>query len=213
VHIARQARAGVGTAWWVSGGLPPENKNHSIPRGSRHLGTVGFHPPRHDEELLLLKELLKPGGHALVLSHDDSPFVAKRGGKALPGARGVPLRGTAHPQAGRARAAAHRSVCVRGTTGEHTVGQKTEVMLQAPVGGTYAAHMTVVDRVVEAASGPCAVRHELPDCDYRLPAGLQCCSRFLQAIVWEPVTPVSPLDARVKAVSGVTSAWGQLRPS
>lgn len=65
-------------------------------------------------------------------------------------------------------------------------------MLQAPVGNTYAAHVSVVNRVVEAVSGTLAVCRALLDCGYRLPAGLQCCTRFLQEIVWEPVTPVGP---------------------
>lgn len=58
--------------------------------------------------------------------------------------------------------------------GNITVGQRAEVTLQAPVNGTYRAHVTVVDRVVDAASGLFGVRLELPNRDSRLPAGLKC---------------------------------------
>lgn len=59
-----------------------------------------------------------------------------------------------------------------------TVGQQAEVFPQAPVHGTYTARVTVVDRVVDAASGTFGVRLELPNRDYRLPAGLKCRIRF-----------------------------------
>jgi RND family efflux transporter MFP subunit len=62
--------------------------------------------------------------------------------------------------------------------GSITVGQKVEVMPQAPIGGTYSAQVTVVDRVVDAASGMFGVRLELPNRDNRLPAGLKCRIRF-----------------------------------
>lgn len=58
--------------------------------------------------------------------------------------------------------------------GSITVGQHAEVAPQAPVNGTYIARVTIVDRVVDAASGLFGVRLELPNRDYRLPAGLKC---------------------------------------
>ena len=58
--------------------------------------------------------------------------------------------------------------------GSITVGQQAEVVLQAPVNGTYSARVTVVDRVVDAASGLFGVRLELPNRDHRVPAGLKC---------------------------------------
>ena len=58
--------------------------------------------------------------------------------------------------------------------GNISVGQPAEVVLQAPVNGTYTARVTVVDRVVDAASGLFGVRLELPNRDYRVPAGLKC---------------------------------------
>jgi RND family efflux transporter MFP subunit len=62
--------------------------------------------------------------------------------------------------------------------GNITVGQRAEVTPQAPLNGTYIARVTVVDRVVDAASGTFGVRLELPNRDYHLPAGLKCRIRF-----------------------------------
>lgn len=62
--------------------------------------------------------------------------------------------------------------------GTITVGQQAEVTPQAPVKGTYMARVTVVDRVVDAASGLFGVRLELPNRDHRIPAGLKCQVRF-----------------------------------
>jgi RND family efflux transporter MFP subunit len=64
--------------------------------------------------------------------------------------------------------------------GEIAVGKKAEIMPQAPVNGTYTARVTVVDRVADAASGTFGVRLELPNHDYRIPAGLKCTVRFLR---------------------------------
>jgi len=62
--------------------------------------------------------------------------------------------------------------------GKVAVGMSAEVNPEAPVGGVHAAKVTVVDRVVDAASGTFGVRLELPNPTYRLPAGLKCKVRF-----------------------------------
>jgi len=62
--------------------------------------------------------------------------------------------------------------------GRISTGIKAEIAPEAPVGGTHVAKVTVVDRVVDAASGTFGVRLELPNADYRLPAGLKCKVRF-----------------------------------
>ncbi len=62
--------------------------------------------------------------------------------------------------------------------GRIKVGAAAEVMPEAPVGGVWAARVTVVDRVIDAASGTFGVRLSLPNPDYRLPAGLKCRVRF-----------------------------------
>ena len=62
--------------------------------------------------------------------------------------------------------------------GEVRVGMEADVMLEAPMGGVHRAKVTVVDQVVDAASGTFGVRLEMPNPQYRLPAGLKCKVRF-----------------------------------
>ena len=54
------------------------------------------------------------------------------------------------------------------------VGMRAQVVPEAPVGGNHIARVSVVDRVVDAASGTFGVRLELPNPGYKLPAGLKC---------------------------------------
>ena len=58
-------------------------------------------------------------------------------------------------------------------------GMRAEVTPEEPVGGLYPAKVTVVDRVVDAASGTFRVRLELPNKDDKLPAGLKCQVSFV----------------------------------
>jgi RND family efflux transporter MFP subunit len=58
------------------------------------------------------------------------------------------------------------------------VGQPARVLPESPVGGDYEAKVSMVDRVVDAASGTFRVRLELPNPDYALPAGIKCRVRF-----------------------------------
>jgi membrane fusion protein, multidrug efflux system len=62
--------------------------------------------------------------------------------------------------------------------GKIAVGMAAYVRPEAPLTGEYAAKVTVVDRVVDAASGTFGVRLELPNHDLKLPAGLKCSVRF-----------------------------------
>jgi multidrug efflux pump subunit AcrA (membrane-fusion protein) len=57
-------------------------------------------------------------------------------------------------------------------------GMTTKVMPVEPVGGTYTATVTVVDKVFDAASGTFGVRLELPNPDFELPAGIKCTVDF-----------------------------------
>jgi multidrug resistance efflux pump len=59
------------------------------------------------------------------------------------------------------------------------VGTVAQVMPEEPIGGVYEASVTVVDRVFDAASSTFAVRLDLPNPNYTLPAGLRCRIRFL----------------------------------
>ncbi len=58
--------------------------------------------------------------------------------------------------------------------GSVEVGMLAKVQPEEPVGGTYDAEVTIVDKVVDAASGTFGVRLELPNPGYKLPAGLKC---------------------------------------
>ena len=58
------------------------------------------------------------------------------------------------------------------------VGTKADVMPEEPIGGHYRAQVTVVDRVFDTASSTFAVRLELANPDYSLPAGMRCRIRF-----------------------------------
>ena len=62
--------------------------------------------------------------------------------------------------------------------GKIALGKTAYVKPEPPVTGEYAAKVTVVDRVVDAASGTFGVRLELPNHDLKLPAGLKCTVRF-----------------------------------
>jgi len=55
-----------------------------------------------------------------------------------------------------------------------TVGSAAEVKPDGAIGGVYAATVTVVDEVFDAASGTFGVRLKLPNPDRRLPAGVRC---------------------------------------
>lgn len=57
-------------------------------------------------------------------------------------------------------------------------GMLAEILPEAPVGGSYQATVTVVDRVIDAASGTFVVHLELPNPEHQLPAGLNCRARF-----------------------------------
>jgi RND family efflux transporter MFP subunit len=65
------------------------------------------------------------------------------------------------------------------TLGSVKVGMQAQVKPEAPVGGVYKAKVTIVDKVVDAASGTFGVRLELPNPDYKLPPGLKCKVLFL----------------------------------
>ncbi len=62
--------------------------------------------------------------------------------------------------------------------GQISVGKRGEVMPEAPIGGRHIATVSVVDRVVDAASGTFGVRLELPNRARQIPAGVRCRVRF-----------------------------------
>lgn len=58
-------------------------------------------------------------------------------------------------------------------------GMKAEIRPEAPVGGVYIGKVTIVDRVIDAASSTFGVRIELPNPKLKVPSGLRCRVRFL----------------------------------
>lgn len=66
------------------------------------------------------------------------------------------------------------------TLGSVKVGMLADVKPEAPVGGVCRAKVTIVDKVVDAASGTFGVRLELANPDYKLPPGLKCKVIFLK---------------------------------
>ncbi len=57
-------------------------------------------------------------------------------------------------------------------------GTTAEILPEQPVGGRYTATVTVVDQVLDAASGTIGIRLELPNPGNVLPAGIRCHVRF-----------------------------------
>ena len=66
-----------------------------------------------------------------------------------------------------------------GLYGRLKKGDRVEIRPESPVGGTYYGNITIVDRVIDAASGTFGVRVELPNPDHLIPAGLKCRATFL----------------------------------
>ena len=58
------------------------------------------------------------------------------------------------------------------------VGTVAEVSMEPLLKGLYAAKVTVIDRVIDAASGTFRVRLELPNPKNEIPAGLRCKIKF-----------------------------------
>lgn len=54
------------------------------------------------------------------------------------------------------------------------LGQRADVVPEKPIEGHYAATLTVVDKVIDAASGTFQIRMDLPNPQGTLPGGLKC---------------------------------------
>ncbi len=65
------------------------------------------------------------------------------------------------------------------------VGDVAQVQPAAPLGGSYAARVIVVDPVIDAASSTFGVRLLLPNPDTHIPAGLRC------SVTWQPAPPAT----------------------
>jgi RND family efflux transporter MFP subunit len=62
--------------------------------------------------------------------------------------------------------------------GQINVGMQAKVSIEAPMNSSHDVRVTIVDRVVDAASSTFRVRLELPNPNHRIPAGLKCKVRF-----------------------------------
>lgn len=69
-------------------------------------------------------------------------------------------------------------------------GMRAEIRPEQPAGETYDATVTLVDRLIDPASGSFTVRMELPNPDDRLVAGVNCMARF-------PIETPEPLGGDV----------------
>ncbi|WP_291992680.1 efflux RND transporter periplasmic adaptor subunit [Candidatus Accumulibacter sp. ACC003] len=89
--------------------------------------------------------------------------------------------------------------------GKLSIGEKVEVLPEAPVGGRHTATVAVIDRVLDAASGTFGVRLELPNPTLKLPAGIKCRASF-PAIAGRSAPPAAsaarPPAKPAPAVSG-----------
>jgi RND family efflux transporter MFP subunit len=62
--------------------------------------------------------------------------------------------------------------------GRIRIGSNAQIRPQQPIGGSYPAVVTVVDQVLDAASGTFGVRLALPNPARQLPAGIRCKVQF-----------------------------------
>ncbi len=65
--------------------------------------------------------------------------------------------------------------------GKVFVGTPAKVMLEAPKNSSHELRVSVVDRVVDPASGTFRIRLHLPNPSHRIPAGLKCKIKFLHS--------------------------------
>lgn len=63
--------------------------------------------------------------------------------------------------------------------GQVSAGTEARVTIEPPVNSAHKVRVTTVDRVVDSASGTFLVRLELPNPEFKIPAGLKCTVEFL----------------------------------
>ena len=67
--------------------------------------------------------------------------------------------------------------------GSISAGMQAEIFPEAPAKGSYMATVSVVDNIIDAASGTFGIRLTLPNPDYKVVGGLKCRASFaLQAL-------------------------------
>jgi RND family efflux transporter MFP subunit len=75
-------------------------------------------------------------------------------------------------------------------------GMQAEIRPETSAGREYPAIVTIVDKVIDAASGTFGVRLELPNPEYALPGGLNC------RVTFRPDLPLKELPPRQTLASG-----------
>jgi RND family efflux transporter MFP subunit len=78
--------------------------------------------------------------------------------------------------------------------GRIRIGSNAQIHPQQPIGGSYPAVVTVVDQVLDAASGTFGVRLALPNPARQLPAGIRCKVQFEIQYPASGQTPTSLLE-------------------
>ena len=81
-------------------------------------------------------------------------------------------------------------------------GMLAEVRPESPIGGVYTGKVTIVDRVVNAASGSFGVRVELPNSNLAIPSGLRCNVKFkgIEAPKERTALPTRPKSVSPKGI-------------
>lgn len=95
--------------------------------------------------------------------------------------------------------------------GSIVVGSRAEVRPEPPIGGTFAAAVTVVDRVLDAASGTYGVRLALANPDLVLPAGIRCKVVFQHTAVAQSASTKDGLLQKNEPAGRRASAGPQAR--
>jgi RND family efflux transporter MFP subunit len=78
--------------------------------------------------------------------------------------------------------------------GKILVGMQAKVSADAPTRSSYAARVTIVDRVIDSASSTFRVRLDLPNPNNRISAGLRCKVKFPTAAKQASSTRIPQLD-------------------
>jgi RND family efflux transporter MFP subunit len=82
--------------------------------------------------------------------------------------------------------------------GRIRIGSHAQIRPQEPIGGSYPAVVTVVDQVLDAASGTFGVRLALPNPARQLPAGIRCKVQFALQDPASLPAPTSMLETTPK---------------
>lgn len=86
--------------------------------------------------------------------------------------------------------------------GKVALGQRIDVLPEAPIGGRHTATVKVIDQVHDAASGTFGVRLEMANSGRSLPAGIKCKASF-PTVGGRPLAPAARLAPKEqKSVAG-----------